>query len=94
MNDLIATNPAEAFRAKAAEGLISAAGMTLHQLVDEYVRLTEVIEANVVKTADDEEWGARTLNDVGKLASRERGLIDGAAKVRFGISFAEYDRTF
>lgn len=95
MNAVTTTSPAETFRATAATSLVTAAGMNLHELVDEYLRLTKVIEANTVKPLEGEDdWGGRKLNDAGKLAARERGIIDGAAKVRFGITFDEYDRTF
>lgn len=94
MNAVTTSSPAEVFRATSATSMVAAANMTLHQLVDEFVRLTSVIEANTIKAIDADEWSGRKLNDAGKLAMRERGIIDGAAKVRFGITFDEYDRDF
>ena len=87
MNELQTTVPADRFRAVAADRLRSAADMTLHQLVDEFQRLTLMIEGNI-------EGGAAyaKLNAVGELAARERSVIVGTAKARFGIAFYEHDR--
>ena len=87
MKALTTTTPAEAFRAKAADLLIEGAGMTLHELVDEFQRLTTVMDENV--KADDT---YRRLNEVGELAKRERLIVLGSARSRFGITFEGYDR--
>lgn len=88
MNDLTISNPSTTFRAKAADLMIDAAKMSLHQLVDEFQRLAEEIEKNTVQ----EDNGYRRLNEVGELANREQRMINAAARARFGISFDTYDR--
>lgn len=89
MNELTTTTPAEMFRAKAASLLTLAADMTLHQLVDEFQSLTTVMDENMTKE-DDSEYAK--LNETGQLAKRERSIIVGTAKARFGIFFDSYDR--
>lgn len=89
MNALTTTNPSTAFRAKAADLMTTAARMSLHELLDEFMRLTSVMEEN---TAEDEEGGYPRLNDTGQLAARERRMILAASRSRFGVSFDEYDR--
>ncbi len=90
MNALITTKPAEAFRAKASELMITTATMTLHQLVDEFQRLTDVIEKN---SEPDEEGFGFKLNDEAELAMRERRIVCGASRSRFGIDFSSWDRS-
>lgn len=89
MNELTTTAPAEQFRAKAANLLILAANMSLHQLVDEFQSLTTVMDENLT---DTDEGGYPQLNAIGQLAKRERNIIVGTAKARFGIFFDSYDR--
>lgn len=89
MNDLTTTTPAEAFRAKAADMMIGTAKMTLHQLVDEFVRLTEVIEKNTIEGDDGYH---RSMTDEGELAYRDRRMVTAAARSRFGVTFDSYDR--
>lgn len=81
--------PAQDFRSKAAGLLVQAADMSLHQLVDEFLRLSEVMEAN---QADEDGLHRPKLNDIGELALRQRNLINGAARARFGLSFETWDR--
>jgi hypothetical protein len=88
MNELTKTTPAEQFRAKAAGLMFDTASMTLHQLVDEFVRLTDAMDANMVEGEHRQE-----LNEAGELAARERRLVNAAARCRFGISFDAYDRS-
>lgn len=89
MNDLTTTTPADAFRAKASNLMVETAGMTLHQLVDEFQRLTLLMDANSVKGEDG--YGP-TLSEDGELAARERRIVVAASRARFGISFDTYDR--
>ena len=88
MNALTTTTPAEAFRAKAADLMISGAQMSLHQLVDEYQRLTGIMDENL----REDDKGYERLNEVGELAKRERQIVLGSARSRFGITFDSYDR--
>lgn len=88
MNELTTTNPADTFRAKASDRITSAAGMSLHDLVDEFQRLTGVMDANLVEN----DRGSVTLNDIGEVAKRERGVISGASRARFGLTLMAYDR--
>lgn len=83
-------SPANAFRAKASGLMTDAAHMTLHQLVDEYVRLCEVVEAN--SEADPEQTYRKTMNATAKAAYRERQMINVAARSRFGLTFEPFDR--
>lgn len=89
MTALTTTTPAEAFRAKAANLLTIAANMTLHELVDEFQSLTTVMDENMTKATDG---NYQKLNEVGQLAKRERNIITGTAKARFGIFFDSFDR--
>jgi hypothetical protein len=90
MTELTTTGPAEQFRAKAATIMIDAANMTLHQLVDEFQRLADIIDKNTIEGSQ-----ARypTVNEVGQLAVREQRMINAASRARFGISFDTYDRS-
>lgn len=90
MNAVAKTTPADAFRSKASGLLVDAANMTLHQLVDEFQRLTAVMDENV-ESPEDASTYAR-LNDAGELASRERRVITAASRARFGINFEAFDR--
>lgn len=89
MSQIMKTNPADAFRAKATGLMIECANMTLHQLVDEFQRLTEIIDANSEQGEDG--YGTK-LTETGEMASRERRLVSGTARARFGISFEAWDR--
>lgn len=93
MNDLTTTKASETFRAKASDVFHAAADMTLHQLVDEYARLTSVIENGKVTTkhefGDSEEYSDEAL-----IAQRERNIIVGATRARFGFGFDTYDYDF
>lgn len=88
--DLQTADFRQTFRAVAADRFHSAADMSLHELVDEFRRLSAVIEANLVKTQDGS-FERTTPNDAGKVAARERNIINGAARARFGLSFDVYD---
>lgn len=89
MNAVTTTTPADAFRVKASDLLVDAANMTLHQLVDEFMRLTDVMDKNCEPAK-----GASypSLNDQGELAARERRVVTAAARARFGINFEPFDR--
>lgn len=87
MNELVTTSPAETFRGIAAKRLAAASEKTLHELVDEWMRLTEIMDAGVID--DNGDWH---LSDEAEVASRERGIIVGVSKARFGIEFEPYDR--
>lgn len=89
MTAIITANPAEQFRSKAANLMVSAAQMTLHQLVDEFQRLADLIDQH----SSEDEHGYTTLTEIGQLAIREQRMVNGAARARFGISFESYDRT-
>ena len=89
--DIQTTTPEAIFRDKAAAGFHAAADMTLHQLVDEYLRLTVLVETHTTVTTEGYDQ-ARSIDDEGKVALRDRMVINSAVKARFGICFAEYDR--
>jgi hypothetical protein len=77
----------DTFRGVAASRFHAAADMSLHELVDEFQRLSAVVAANLAKNED----GYLQANDTGKVAQRERNIVLGAARARFGISFDTYD---
>ncbi|UJW87925.1 hypothetical protein [Devosia sp. SL43] len=87
------TNPTETFRSIAADRLRSVADMSLHNLVDEFVRLTSAIEAGELPKADGE-YGAPKYSDAAKVAIEERKLVNGATRARFGFGFDLYDADF
>lgn len=91
MNELTTTSPADQFRAKASALFIEASNMTLHQLVDEFQRLTTVMDENMT-TDGAEGYPEFNLNEAGQLAARERKVIEASSKARFGIGFDAYDR--
>ena len=87
MTNEIQTTSAEAsFRAIAADRMVSAANMTLHELLDEYQRLSGIIAAERLP-ADPDEYGAK-YSEAGKLAINVLAIVNGAARVRFGINFS------
>lgn len=88
MNAVVTTSPADQFRAKASGLFVEAAEMTLHQLVDEFQRLTKVMDDNIINELGE----GRKFNETAELASRERRVVTSAARARFGISFDAYDR--
>lgn len=92
MNAIATTSPAEAFRTGASGLLHAVADMSLHDLVDEYQRLTLAIEAGKIVKDDRGGYPQTSWNDAAKLAAKQRGLVNGAAKARFGISFETHDR--
>lgn len=77
----------QAFRSVAASRFHSAADMSLHELVDEFQRLSGIVAANLIK----DEHGYTTTNDTGKVAARERNIILGAVRARFNLTFETYD---
>jgi hypothetical protein len=91
MNAVATTSPAEAFRDGAAGLLHAVADMSLHDLVDEFQRLTLAVEAGKT-TVEVGGYPQAKWSDGAKLAAKQRGLVNGAAKARFGISFDTYDR--
>lgn len=92
-NELQTTSPEEAFRAVAADRLRSAASMTLHELVDEFARLTAAIEAGKTPRAEGD-YGADKYSDEAKVAVEERKLVNGATRARFGFGFDLYESDF
>lgn len=90
MTALSTTDFRQTFRDGAATLLHRVADMSLHELVDEYVRLTAVVKAGTLPPADGE-FGSARLTDEANIAARERQVVNGAAKSRFGISFDPYD---
>lgn len=86
----VSEGPTKLFREKAGDLMIVAAQMTLHQLVDEFVRLCEVIEANS-EDAPEGSYG-KQLNDTAQIASRKQRIISAAVRARFGISLHPFDR--
>jgi len=87
------TTPADTFRATAAGALIDAAKMDLHQLVDEFQRLTAIMDGAIMDGAiTEDERGYRKLNDSGEVAHRQRKLVVGVTRSRFGLSLDAYDR--
>jgi hypothetical protein len=87
MTELTTTSPAEQFRRKASGLLVDVAEMELHELVDEFQRLSNILDQNMVEGDDYPK-----LNDVGELALREQRLVNGAIRARFGLSLETYDR--
>lgn len=90
MANLTTFNPVAAFRDVAAKRMHTAADMSLHELVDEFQRLTLIVEAGT--EWDDNDGYSRSMNVSAKVAFRERSLINMAAQSRFGISFDAFDR--
>lgn len=88
MTSLTTTTPAEQFRAKAQGLFIDVAKMSLHELVDEFQRLTTVMDENVETTENN----GKLFNETAGVALRERRLVQGAARARFGISLDAFDR--
>lgn len=88
MNAVVTTTPADQFRAKASGLFVDVAKMTLHELVDEFQRLTQIMDDNVT----NEPGEGKKFNEIAELASRERRLITGAGRARFGITFDAFDR--
>lgn len=76
------------FQKVAAQRLHEAADMTLHELVDEFLRLSKLVAANLVRETSGYQIN---FNDTAKLALRERNIINGAARGRFGLSLETYD---
>lgn len=94
MNEITTTKPAEIFRAGAADLFKATADMSLHDLVDEYLRLTEIIEAGKVPVKDSDDWAPDDYTDEAKVALRNRNIVNGAARARFGIGFEVHDYDF
>lgn len=92
MNDIVKSNPAETFRSVAADRLRSAADMSLHELVDEFSRLTEVI--NNGETERSTSTHTVQYTDEALVAFEERKLVNGATRARFGFGFDIYDSGF
>lgn len=86
--EITTTTPSEQFREKAADLMKQAADMSLHELVDEFQSLSAFIADNSTPRSG---YGY-DVNDAGKVAVRERQVINAAARARFGISFDTYDR--
>jgi hypothetical protein len=93
MNAVATTNPAEAFRAVAADRFHSAADMTLHELVDEFQRLAKVIHDGTTEQDQDGLYST-TRTPEAEIAVREQQIINGAARARFAISFSTHDLDF
>ncbi len=89
MNALTTTSPAEVFRSQAQDQMVSVANMTLHELVDEFVRLSEIVDRETTFEADVYKM---TVSDAGQLADRQRRMVNAATRSRFGISLDVYDR--
>jgi len=87
---LTTTSAKDAFRAVAADRMVTAAGLTLHELVDEYARLQAIISAGTSSSDDPEDYGVK-YSDAAKMAISEAAIINGAAKARFGIMFNSFD---
>jgi len=86
---LTTTTPAEQFRAEASALMIDAANMTHHELLDEYLRLSEEIDENTTRDEDRYDY---KLNDTAQIAVRKRSVVTAAARARFGINFESFDR--
>jgi hypothetical protein len=86
MTNEIQTTSAEAtFRAVAADRMVTAANISLHDLLDEFQRLAGIIASERLPVQPDE-YGTR-YTDAGKLAINELAIVNGSAKVRFGVQF-------
>jgi hypothetical protein len=91
MNAITINKAAERAQAEAPERLHQVADATLHELVDEYVALTKVIADGTTSKADG--YG-NEFSDEAKVAIQNRGIVNGAARARFGIEFSEHDACF
>lgn len=90
--ELTATKPADAFRDGASGLLHAVADMSLHDLVDEFQRLSIAIEDGRIEGEDAGAYRPVRWSDAAQLAMKQRLLVNGAARARFGISFESYDR--
>lgn len=88
MNAITRANVADSFRGKATGLMNQASNMTLHELVDDFQRLSAVMEANI----SEDEMGRMIANDIAKMAGREQKMVNAAAAMRFGLTFRAYDR--
>lgn len=91
MNAIAVSNAAQRAQAEASGRLHQVADATLHELVDEYVALTKVINDGTTPKADG--YGS-DFSDEARIAMQNRGLVNGAARARFGIEFSEHDSNF
>ena len=89
-NITVAPKPELQFRQQASGLMTEASNLTLHQLVDEFVRLSNLIDANCVPR--DDGYGL-AYNDAAKLADRQRKMITTASRARFGVDFEPFDRS-
>lgn len=87
--DVTTTDAETAFRAKASSVFHSAADKSLHELCDEYVRLSAVITDGTIVGTDEYRQIEHTPE--AKVAIHERQVINAASRARFGIGFSEYD---
>lgn len=85
--------PTQTFRSIASDRLRSVADMSLHNLVDEFVRLTAVIDSGELPKAEGD-YSNTKYSDEAKVAIEERKLVNGATRARFGFGFDLYDADF
>lgn len=86
--DIAIVDADKEFAAIAADRMKAAADMSLHELVDEFVRLNAVVSENLISSdLDDGSDFAPTprLNAIGMIADAERRVINGAARARFSL---------
>lgn len=90
--ELSTASPAETFREGAADLLHAVADMSLHELVDDFLRLSKAIEAGRIESTTSGNYTPARWTAAALLAMKQRLLVNGAARARFGISFESYDR--
>lgn len=86
-NEIEKASAIDIYRGIVADRAKTAADMTLHQLVDEFQRLTEIIDKD--RSFDDAD--RKVYSVAGIVAIKERHVFSSMASARFGISLAAYD---
>ena len=86
-NDLVRKqdDSLKAYRGIFVDRATRALSMSLHELVDEFKRLTELISTD---TSINEE-GRKEYGETALLSFRERNIFSSIANARFGISLAD-----
>lgn len=89
-NELAKYSAIETYRTIVADRVKAAADMDIHQLLDEFVRLTGVVNANTTRDED----GRPEYSEAGFLAIKERQVFATLASARFGVSLASDDGSY
>lgn len=86
--DIATTNALDRYRTNFSANIKAAADMHIHDLLDNFQRLTKIIDAH--ETTYEKHIG-RTWDEEGQLAIRERNIYASVANARFGITFNAYE---